>query len=109
MKITVLLSGGLDSSTCLALAVSRYGSDNVSALCIHYGQKHDREINSARAVADYYKVNLTIMNLAEVFAGSNCSLMKNSSEAIEHRSYAEQLRDIGGAGMVIVIAEFNVE
>ncbi|MBQ3775968.1 MAG: 7-cyano-7-deazaguanine synthase QueC [Ruminobacter sp.] len=107
MKITVLLSGGLDSSTCLALAVSRYGSDNVSALCIHYGQKHDREINSARAVADYYKVNLTIMNLAEVFAGSNCSLMKNSSEAIEHRSYAEQLRDIGGAGMVSTYVPFR--
>ena len=73
MKITVLLSGGLDSSTCLALVVSKYGSENVEALSIHYGQKHDREVRSAQAVADYYGVKLTILDLSPVFAGSNCS------------------------------------
>jgi 7-cyano-7-deazaguanine synthase len=32
MKALVLSSGGVDSTTALALAVSRYGKDNVIAL-----------------------------------------------------------------------------
>lgn len=43
MKAVVLLSGGIDSTTCLAAAVERYGADEVAALSIYYGQKHDKE------------------------------------------------------------------
>ena len=107
MKITVLLSGGLDSSTCLALVVSKYGSENVEALSIHYGQKHDREVRSAQAVADYYGVKLTILDLSPVFSGSNCSLLNHSSEEIEHRSYAEQLKGLGGTGTVNTYVPFR--
>ena len=38
MKALVLLSGGVDSSTCLALAKEKYG-DEVLALSMSYGQK----------------------------------------------------------------------
>ena len=34
MKALVLFSGGVDSTTCLGLAVSRYGKENVAALSI---------------------------------------------------------------------------
>ena len=54
MKALVLSSGGVDSTTALALAVSRYGKDNVIALSVSYGQKHDKEIRAAIAVAEYY-------------------------------------------------------
>ena len=37
MKALVLSSGGVDSTTALALAVSRYGKDNVIALSVSYG------------------------------------------------------------------------
>lgn len=47
MKALVLSSGGVDSTTALALAVSRYGKDNVIALSVSYGQKHDKEIQAA--------------------------------------------------------------
>ena len=39
MKALVLSSGGVDSTTCLGLAVDKYGSDNVIALAITYGQR----------------------------------------------------------------------
>lgn len=45
----VLLSGGLDSST--ALAIARREADPVDALTLTYGQRHDREVSAARAVA----------------------------------------------------------
>ena len=43
MKKVVLLSGGIDSTTCLAQAVQVCGAENVTALCVFYGQKHSRD------------------------------------------------------------------
>ena len=37
MKALVLLSGGVDSTTCLAEAVNKYGNENVLALSVAYG------------------------------------------------------------------------
>lgn len=45
----VLFSGGLDSSTCLAMAKAQ--GFNAYALSFRYGQRHDVEIEAARRVA----------------------------------------------------------
>ncbi len=50
----VLLSGGLDSTTVLALATS--DGYTVNALSFRYGQRHDGEIDAARHVAATYHV-----------------------------------------------------
>lgn len=96
MKALVLLSGGIDSTTCLALAVEQYGTENVLALSVSYGQKHDKEIHSARAVADYYGVSLRELDLAVLFAGSSCTLLKGNDSEIPKESYAEQLEKTDG-------------
>lgn len=49
-KAIVLLSGGLDSTTALYLAKSE-GFDELYALTFLYGQKHDKELQSARMIA----------------------------------------------------------
>ena len=54
MKALVLSSGGVDSTTCLGLAIEKYGKENVIPLAITYGQKHTKEIEAAKAVDDYY-------------------------------------------------------
>jgi 7-cyano-7-deazaguanine synthase len=51
-KALVLLSGGLDSSTCAAMAVKAHGAENVHALTIFYGQKHQTEIEAAKNIAE---------------------------------------------------------
>ena len=56
MKALVLMSGGVDSSTALGMAVDRYGKENVIALSVSYGQKHDKEIRAAEAVTAHYGV-----------------------------------------------------
>lgn len=96
MKALVLFSGGLDSTTCLALAVEKYGADEVLALSVSYGQKHTKEIEAAKAVAAYYGVKLKTLDLATIFADSDCSLLHGSSQEIPKESYAEQLTETNG-------------
>ncbi len=96
MKALVLSSGGIDSTTCLALAVEKYGAAEVMALAVYYGQKHTRELDSARDVAEYYGVTFRELNLAVLFADSDCSLLRGSTEEIPKESYAEQLARTNG-------------
>ena len=96
-RALVLASGGADSTTLLALAVERYGRENVIALSISYGQKHVREIESAKAVAAHYGVPIRFLDLGVVFAGSDCSLLSGSSQDIPHESYEDQLNRSQGS------------
>jgi 7-cyano-7-deazaguanine synthase len=48
MIATVLLSGGMDSSVLLHHVVKQRNFKTVHALTVHYGQKHSREIESAK-------------------------------------------------------------
>lgn len=56
MKAVVVLSGGQDSATCLALAVKKYGSDSVAAITFRYGQRHQLETKFARNLARRFGV-----------------------------------------------------
>lgn len=96
-KALVLVSGGLDSTTCLALAVDKYGKENVVALSVYYGQKHDKEIKSAKAVTDYYSVEWLQLDLSKMFEFSDCSLLAHSNQEIPKESYAEQLEKTNGS------------
>lgn len=107
MKILVLSSGGVDSTTCLAMAVDRVGKDNVIALSVYYGQKHDKEMKAARDVAAYYGVEHLELDLAVIFAGSNCSLLKQSTEDIPQDSYAQQIARTGGEKPVSTYVPFR--
>ena len=53
-KAVVLLSGGLDSVTTLALAKSQ--GYECYAVSFSYGQRHCAELNAAKKIADHYKV-----------------------------------------------------
>jgi len=53
-KSVVLLSGGLDSATTLAIALD--DGYEVYALSFDYGQKHSRELESAKKIAKHYNV-----------------------------------------------------
>jgi len=56
MKAVIVLSGGQDSATALALAVKRHGADQVAAITFAYGQRHQLETRFARALAKRFKV-----------------------------------------------------
>ena len=97
MRALVLSSGGVDSTTCLGRAVSQYGAENVTALAITYGQKHDKEVQAARAVAAHYGVELIELDLSLIFQyDTTCSLLTGSDTEIPRESYADQLKKTDG-------------
>ena len=55
MKAVVLVSGGLDSTTCLAIA--REQGFDLYALTLNYGQRHDHELNSAKMIVDFFNIH----------------------------------------------------
>jgi 7-cyano-7-deazaguanine synthase len=75
-KAVVLLSGGLDSATCMAIAKAR--GFGVHALSIDYGQRHRIELERAAAIAV-------------------------ASGVLEHRTVAIDLRSIGGSALTASI------
>ena len=107
MKILVLSSVGVDSTTCLAMAVKEVGAENVLALSVYYGQKHDKEIQAAKKVAEYYGVRRMELDLSVIFAGSNCSLLKQSTEDIPLESYAQQIEETHGEKPVSTYVPFR--
>ena len=101
MKALVLSSGGVDSTTCLAMAIDSLGHENVSALSIWYGQKHKKELDCAKAIAHYYKVPHYELDLTQVMSYSNSSLLSSSTESIDHRSYGEQIAESGSVSTYV--------
>ncbi|MDE0814432.1 MAG: 7-cyano-7-deazaguanine synthase QueC [Alphaproteobacteria bacterium] len=53
-RAVVLLSGGLDSTTCCAIALDQ--GFVLSALTVTYGQRHQIEIDAARMVATHFHI-----------------------------------------------------
>ncbi|MBS4022293.1 MAG: 7-cyano-7-deazaguanine synthase QueC [Dethiobacter sp.] len=67
-KAVVLLSGGLDSTTCLSVA-HKEGLE-VYTLSFDYGQRHGRELKCASKIASHYNVASHRVLRLEHFGGS---------------------------------------
>lgn len=106
MKAVVLSSGGVDSTTCVGIAVKDLGAENVVTVSAFYGQKHKKELDSAEKVAKYYGVKHYTLDLESILQYSNCSLLAKSTEKIKHESYAEQIAK-NGEGMVSTYVPFR--
>ncbi|NLZ47802.1 MAG: 7-cyano-7-deazaguanine synthase QueC [Clostridiales bacterium] len=97
MKALVLFSGGVDSTTCLALAIDKYGKENVIALSIFYGQKHVKELEASKKIVEYYEVEHFSLDLAKIFEHSECCLLQQSKEEIPKGDYFNQLKETNGS------------
>lgn len=93
MKALVLSSGGVDSTTCVGLAVEKYGKENVITASLYYGQKHDKELECARKIAEYYGLKHIEEDISNImkYANNVCTLIKGGKE-IQHTSYENQVK-----------------
>lgn len=95
MKAMILNSGGVDSTTCVALAISELGKENVSTVSIRYGQRHENELGYADKIAKHYDIDHYVLDLGEVLKYSDCPLLASSTKEIQHKPYSEQLSEVG--------------
>lgn len=86
----VLLSGGLDSATCLALVRKQFLAPEVLALNVYYGQRHAKEVEAARKIANYYRVELVELDMTTIFSHSQCSLLMHAEKTVPEGTYQEQ-------------------
>ena len=89
-----LVSGGMDSATCLHHAVKLYGAKNVLALSAYYGQRSSCELEFAEASCKKLGVTRIEMNLSDVlgFNKSYSSYIQGSDRDIEDGSYADIIK-----------------
>jgi len=93
-KAVVLSSGGVDSTTCLGLAVKTFNNENVISVSILYNQRHSKELKCAEKIAEYYGVKHYVLDLSEVFKyNTSCTLLQNSEEEIPEGSYEDQQKE----------------
>ncbi|MDR0778574.1 MAG: 7-cyano-7-deazaguanine synthase QueC [Methanomassiliicoccaceae archaeon] len=81
-KAVVLLSGGLDSAVTLACSV--YDGNETIALSFRYGQRHTKELVSAKAVAEHYNMRHVVTDIDMSMFRS--SLIGNSKEIEKDRT-----------------------
>lgn len=74
--VLVLFSGGQDSTTCLYWAKRKFR--NVYALSFIYGQKHQKEVEVAKKIANKASVKLEIMDVSFIGRLGNNSLTNDS-------------------------------
>jgi 7-cyano-7-deazaguanine synthase len=91
MKAIVLLSGGIDSSTCMAIASSK--KFEVYAMSFSYGQRHSVELECAKKIAsDFNAAEHRIVNIdLAAFGGSS---LTSSIAMPKNRGMHEMSSDI---------------
>jgi 7-cyano-7-deazaguanine synthase len=90
--VVVSLSGGMDSSTLLLRALSKF--DTVTAVSFDYGQKHRVELERAQALVNYLnvnnqKINYRVIELKGLVDLLNSALVQGGAEVPEGH-YAEE-------------------
>src|ERR1700751_4761063 len=82
-KAVVLLSGGMDSCVCAAVACREYSAANVALLHASYGQRTEsREARAFREIADFYRVKQRLMVRLDHFRAIGGSALTDVSIAV---------------------------
>lgn len=87
MSTIALLSGGLDSSTTLAVTRAE------EAVFVNYGQRHIRERLSARQIANHYDIPLLELDLT-AYGKSVRSALTSAEVEVPHGHYTAENMDI---------------
>lgn len=107
-RAVCLISGGMDSTTCLFHAVRLYGAENVKALSAYYGQKSDCELKRAKLNCEKLGVERFEVDLSPILAFNKdySSYIKGSDREIEDGTYAEILQKKHDEGKVAISDEY---
>jgi 7-cyano-7-deazaguanine synthase len=82
-KAVVLLSGGMDSCVCTAIAIHAHGAENVALLHAGYGQRtQQRERQAFDSIADFYGVTQRLVVQLDHFRAIGGSALTDANIAV---------------------------
>ena len=82
-KAVVLLSGGMDSCVCTAIAIQAHGAERVALLHAGYGQRtQKRERQAFESIADFYHVQQRLVVQLDHFRAIGGSALTDGSIAV---------------------------
>jgi 7-cyano-7-deazaguanine synthase len=83
VRALVILSGGMDSTVCAALAVRDFGAENVAALHIDYGQRTERrERRAFQEICDRLGIRTRLAVKTEFFRAIGGSALTDDSISV---------------------------
>lgn len=85
-KAFVLLSGGIDSTTCLYMAMRDF--QDVEAISVDYGQRHAKEFEYAAETCRRLDIEHSVLNVAGILSGEGV-MLTDASVKIPNMSYDE--------------------
>lgn len=89
-KAVILLSGGLDSTTCMAIA--RDQGYALFPVTFFYNQRHSREIENAKKIAEYYGVTAQHKIIDVSFLGElGMSSLTDSSLSVRQTGVEDEI------------------
>lgn len=99
-KSLVVLSGGQDSTTCLAWALENF--DTVETITFDYNQRHKLEIECAKEIAKHFDVKNKIINLDLLNQLTSNALTRNDIEVKEGESGSLPNTFVDGRNMLFL-------
>jgi 7-cyano-7-deazaguanine synthase len=88
-KVVVLLSGGMDSCVCTAIARRDHGDANIALLHADYGQRtQTRERQSFEAIADFYQVRERLVARLDYFRAIGGSALTDPNISVPENELA---------------------
>jgi len=107
MKAIILSSGGVDSTTCVSIAMNKH-YDEIETVSVDYGQRHIKELKAAAEVAEYYGLYHTVIDLTgtRIYDRATTPLIAHNADTIPEESYSDQINE-NGTGKVSTYIPFR--
>ncbi len=94
-KAAVLLSGGMDSCVCTAIAIHSHGASNVALLHAGYGQRTQRRERQAfEAIADFYGITERLVVQLDHFRAIGGSALTDQNIKVPENQHASSTTEI---------------
>lgn len=106
-KAVVVHSGGMDSSICLAYAVSLHGSENVLSMSFDYGQRHEFEISQAKKIAKHFGCDHIVLPIHFLSKITKNALVDKSLEIKHEKGSVPNTLVAGRNGLMARIASIH--
>jgi 7-cyano-7-deazaguanine synthase len=91
-KTVVVFSGGLDSTTLLYHLIAL--GHEVKAISFDYGQRHRKELDAARAIANLLSIEHQVVNVSGLTAIFGANALTDHGTSVPHGEYSPETMQV---------------